>query len=77
VVPVAPYAIATPYRKKALENAPNRKYFMDASLDSTRSEKPVRTYRESERISSARNITIRSADAAIRVMPAVANSTSG
>ena len=33
VVFVAPYAIATPYRKKAEENAPSRKYFIAASVE--------------------------------------------
>ena len=31
VVPVAPNARATPYKRIALENAPRRKYFSDAS----------------------------------------------
>ena len=33
VVPVAPYAIATPYRKNAEANAPSRKYFTAASVE--------------------------------------------
>src|SRR5207253_3809701 len=42
VVPVAPYASAIPYRKKAEENAPSRKYFMEASDEARRrNEKPV------------------------------------
>ena len=69
--------MATPYRKNADENAPSRKYFIAASFARRAPVMPVRTYSESERISSARNITIRSAAAAISVMPAVANSSSG
>src|SRR3970040_2381357 len=76
VDPVAPYAMATPYRKKAEENAPSRKYFIDPSTEARRAENPVRTYSDSDRISSARNTRMRSAAAAISVMPAVANSTS-
>ncbi len=33
VVPVAPYAHATPNRKNADENAPSRKYFIAASFE--------------------------------------------
>ena len=43
VVPVAPYAIAMPYRKNAEENAPSRKYFIDASPATARDENPVST----------------------------------
>ncbi len=44
VEPVAPKTSATPYRKKALEKAPSRKYFSDASEErgSSRS-KPTST----------------------------------
>ena len=40
---VAPYAIATPYRKNADENAPSKKYFIAASLARRRPVIPVRT----------------------------------
>ena len=77
VVPVAPYAHATPNRKNAEENAPSRKYFMAASLDVRRPVIPVKTYRDSDRISRDRNTRMRSAAAVINVIPAVANRTSG
>ena len=77
VVCAAPEANAMPYRKNALENAPSRKYFMAPSEEARRNEKPVRTYSESDRISSARNTTMRSDAAAMRVIPDVANSRSG
>src|SRR3954465_11066261 len=35
-VPAYPYSMATPYRKKADEKAPSRKYFTDASCESRR-----------------------------------------
>ena len=35
VVPVAPYIIAIPYRKNAVANDPSRKYFSEASFDSS------------------------------------------
>ena len=60
VDPDAPYAIAIPNRKKAEENEPSRKYFIAPSIDPSRVEKPVSTYRDSDRISSARNAMIRS-----------------
>ena len=75
--PDAPYAIAIPNRKNAEENAPSRKYFIAPSTDPSRVEKPVSTYRDSDRISSARNAMIRSAETANSVIPAVANSSSG
>ena len=77
VDPDAPYAIAIPNRKKAEENEPSRKYFIAPSTDPSRVEKPVSTYRDSDRISSARNAMIRSAETANSVIPAVANSSSG
>ena len=77
VVWACPYANAMPYRKNALENAPSRKYFMEPSLAVSRFEKPVRTYSESDRISSARNTMMRSAAAVMSVMPDSANSMSG
>jgi hypothetical protein len=40
-------------------------------------EKPVSTYRDRERISSARNAMIRSAETANSVIPAVANNSNG
>ena len=43
VVPVAPYAMAMPKSRKAEENAPSRKYFIAASLESVRKPKAVRT----------------------------------
>ena len=73
----APYTSAIPYRKNADENAPRRKYFIAPSVAAARTENPVRTYSDSDRISSARKTTMRSAAAAISVMPEVANSTSG
>src|ERR687896_1080923 len=76
VVPAAPYAIAIPYRKKAEENAPRRKYLRLASWEeSRRHENPARTYSDRDRTSSARNTTMRSAAAARRVIPLVANMT--
>jgi hypothetical protein len=74
---VAPYAIATPYRKNADEKAPRRKYFIDASVARRRPVMPVSTYSESDSSSSARNTTIRSFAEAIRTIPAVAKSVSG
>src|SRR5918992_2081107 len=56
VVPAAPYAMAMPYRKKAEENAPSRKYFRLASWEaSLRHENPASTYSDRDRTSSARN----------------------
>ena len=40
VVPVAPYAHATPNRKNADENAPSRKYFIAASFESAAARDP-------------------------------------
>src|SRR5262245_28386428 len=77
VEPDAPYAIAIPNRKKAEENAPSRKYFIAPSIEPRRFEKPVSTYRDSERISSARNAVTRSAETANSVIPDAANSMSG
>src|SRR4051812_20127016 len=59
VVSAAPYTIAMPYRKNALEKAPSRKYFIAPSVAVSRNEKPVSTYSDSERISRARNTTMR------------------
>src|SRR5918994_290592 len=71
VDPVAPYAIAMPNRKNADENAPSRKYFIAPSTDPSLEENPVKTYRDRDRISSARNAVIRSAETAKSVIPAV------
>src|SRR4051812_653972 len=71
VVSVAPYTIAMPYRKNAEENAPSRKYFIAPSVAVNRNENPVRTYSDSDRISSARNTTMRLLAAAMSVMPLV------
>src|SRR5262245_30867113 len=77
VEPDAPYAIATPKRKNAEENAPSRKYFIAPSTEPSRLEKPVSTYRDNERISRARKAVMRSAETANSVIPEVANSISG
>src|SRR5450755_720148 len=54
VDPVAPNMSATPYRKKAVANEPNRKYFRDDSLlMAACRRKPARMYVEIEEISSA------------------------
>jgi hypothetical protein len=74
VVPVAPYANAIPYRKKADEKAPRRKYLRLASWEASRlHEKPAITYRDSDRISSARKTTMRSAATEMSIIPEVAN----
>src|SRR5215207_7610484 len=70
-------AVAIPNRKKAEENEPSRKYFIAPSIEPSLVEKPVSTYRDSDRISSARNAMIRSAETANNVIPAVANSSNG
>ena len=61
--------MATPNRKNAEENAPSRKYFIAPSIEPRRFERPVSTYRASDRISSARNAVIRSAETANSVIP--------
>src|SRR3990172_9467464 len=77
VAPVAPYTRAMPYSINDDANAPSRKYFIDASPEtSSRLNRPASTYRDSDISSSARNTTIRSAAIASSIMPAVANSTS-
>src|SRR5829696_7727810 len=75
--PTASSAIAVTNRKKAEENEPSRKYFIAPSIEPSLVEKPVSTYRDSDRISSARNAMIRSAETANNVIPAVANSSNG
>src|SRR4029450_12722095 len=54
-VPAYPYSMAAPYRKKADENAPSRKYFTDASCESSRRRRatPHSRYSGSDNTSSA------------------------
>src|SRR5262245_12892256 len=77
VEPEAPEAIATPNRQNGEEDAPSRKYFIAPSIEPRRFEKPVSTYRDRDRISSARKAVIRSADTANSVIPDAANRMSG
>ncbi len=71
--------MATPNRKNAEENAPSRKYFIEASCDSRRRRRdsPHSRYSGRESTSSATNIVSRSLDAGNSSMPATANSVSG
>ena len=71
--------MATPNRKNADENAPSRKYFMEASCDSSRRRRasPHSRYSGSESTSSATNMVSRSLEAGNSSIPATANRVSG
>ena len=57
-----------------MANAPNRKYFSEASLDLGSSRRiPASTYRQIETISIPRKIMIRSVDEARMIIPTVQN----
>ncbi len=77
VAPVAPNTRATPRRKKALENAPSRKYLSAPSADRASLRfTPVRTYTGTDISSRPMKISMRSALPANTIMPTVAKSTS-
>jgi hypothetical protein len=71
--------MAVPYRKNAEENAPSRKYFIDASCDSRRRRRarPHSRYSGSDMTSRPTNIVSRSLAAGKSSMPPIANSARG
>src|SRR5690625_3079162 len=68
-----------PYRKKAEEKAPNRKYFNEASWLRSRLRRAIPHNKYSGRLSTSRatNMVMRSLDAANSIIPATANMASG